>query len=171
MTSCIIINTLVYTSLVLMSIHITPSLFTPRYIGKSFFLFLLGSCIKSNADKLTDRHTNLHWEKYGRTGWWSGTCVDVNFLWQLPCVTCQSLLLLVDLLWDVTHRWVLNRQKFSWNLKGLCAVYKAIQVRHENVILYLNKKSREILSLREGVNNATRKTQAAISYAIRSCDR
>ena len=55
--------------------------------------------------------------------------------------------------------------------KGLCAVYKAIQVRHENVILYLNIKSREVLSLPEHVNNATRNTQAAISYAIRSCDR
>ena len=59
----------------------------------------------------------------------------------------------------------------SRGLKGLCAVYEAIQARHENVILYLNKKSREVLSLREQVNNATRKTQALISYAIRSCDR
>ena len=55
-------------------------------------------------------------------------------------------------------------------LKGLCTVYETIQVRHENVILYLNKKSREVLSLRELVNDATRKTQVAISYAIRSCD-
>ena len=57
------------------------------------------------------------------------------------------------------------------DLKGLCAVYEAIQVQYENVVLYLNKKSREVLSLRERVNNATRNTQAAISYAIRSCDR
>ena len=55
-------------------------------------------------------------------------------------------------------------------LKGLCAVYETIQVQHENVILYLNKKSREVLSLHELVNTATRKTQVVISYAIRSCD-
>ena len=55
--------------------------------------------------------------------------------------------------------------------KGLCTVYEAIQVRHENVILYLNIKSREVLSLLKRVNNAPRNTQAAISYAIRSFDR
>ena len=110
----IIINTSVYTSLVLMSICIIPPFVHSKIHWQKFLSPLLGSCMISNADKLTDRHTNLHWEEYGRTGRQSGACVDVNFLWQLPCVTCQCLLLLVDLLWDVTHRWVLNRQKFSW---------------------------------------------------------
>ena len=90
------------------------------------------------------------------------TSVRVTFKWlHIPLTSRQP---------AVIHH-TTGLMSLAMDLKGLCAVYEAIQVRHENVILYLNKKSREELSLRERVSNATRKTQAGSSYAIRSCDR